>query len=511
MSGVFPLCRKSLICREQLGYRLSLCCLFSFVIAAYVGAFGELTPSRSVRFGIGTAPKPALDKSLRGVRIEPRRASFKPFVPCLKQPIFKRPSPIKPEGLRGFAEALSPNEREVDSFEKEDYFEDESEEDEEVLKQQILTLQSEPFGRTTSDVKDSETVHIFPSFAFQHVCSETGKARWSTRLSGRTVQQNRRYRRRRAGMSSAARALGFYPSTEREREMYTKRMDLFTLRAAKRRWVALDMGMGVWWTTSGANGLFNVDVQLSPDSLAVDVPAHGKPVPMDVTTIPTEDGRIWNTKLFFVPPSGFSIISDIDDTIKLTEVGNTKRMLSNTFLYPFAPVDGMSQLYQYFKQQGAAFHYVSNSPWQLQPELEDFVGYSQFPEGTFHLKQLSFGLNKPLTFLKNRLLRSKPPGNETNHKHSTILKILKTFPARKFILIGDSGEKDPIIYADIAENFPKQIGRVYIRKVPGDKRGDEHWQHIFRGVDSGKWHVFDESSSIRKDVEQLLSTDSAYR
>ena len=35
---------------------------------------------------------------------------------------------------------------------------------------------------------------------------------------------------------------------------------------------------------------------------------------------------------------------------------------------------------------GAAFHYVSSSPWQLQPELQSFAEEYKFPAASYHLK-----------------------------------------------------------------------------------------------------------------------------
>jgi hypothetical protein len=40
------------------------------------------------------------------------------------------------------------------------------------------------------------------------------------------------------------------------------------------------------------------------------------------------------------PSQGISVISDIDDTIKISEVLDKVRLLANTFIYPFKPVPG---------------------------------------------------------------------------------------------------------------------------------------------------------------------------
>ena len=42
---------------------------------------------------------------------------------------------------------------------------------------------------------------------------------------------------------------------------------------------------------------------------------------------------------------------------------------------------------------------------------------------------------------------------------------METYPRLSFILIGDSGQKDPEIYAEAIRKFPGRIRAVYIRDV----------------------------------------------
>ena len=68
-------------------------------------------------------------------------------------------------------------------------------------------------------------------------------------------------------------------------------------------------------------------------------------------------------------------------------------------------------------------------------------------------------------------------------KHGRIREILDLHPGLPFVLIGDSGEKDPQIYADIVRAHPGRILAVYIREVrldPGDGRVEkvsDAWAH----------------------------------
>jgi phosphatidate phosphatase APP1 len=50
-------------------------------------------------------------------------------------------------------------------------------------------------------------------------------------------------------------------------------------------------------------------------------------------------------------------------------------------------------------------------------------------------------------------------------KFTRIIRIIEAFPQMQFILMGDSSQRDPYIYASIVEHFPKQVYAVYIRDV----------------------------------------------
>ncbi|KAF8940729.1 hypothetical protein BGZ58_005057 [Dissophora ornata] len=154
-----------------------------------------------------------------------------------------------------------------------------------------------------------------------------------------------------------------------------------------------------------------------------------------------------------VDPEGISIISDIDDTIKETDIAaGAKTVLQNTFLKDVQDVPGMADVYQRWWKNGAAVHYVSNSPWQLIPMLLDFFHTHKFPPGSAHLK------------LHDSVLKAyfMTPGE---HKRKTISEILTDFPHRKFVLIGDSGEIDMEIYTEMALKFPNQIFKIFIRDI----------------------------------------------
>ncbi|KAF9987527.1 hypothetical protein BGZ75_000520 [Mortierella antarctica] len=154
-----------------------------------------------------------------------------------------------------------------------------------------------------------------------------------------------------------------------------------------------------------------------------------------------------------IEPEGISIISDIDDTIKETNVtAGARIILRNTFLKDMQEVEGMAAVYKSWCNRGAAIHYVSNSPWQLIPSLLDFFHTHMFPPGSAHLRMHDNVLKTYFT----------TPGE---NKRRCIREILMDFPDRKFILVGDSGEIDLEIYTEMAVAHPGQILKIFIRDI----------------------------------------------
>lgn len=199
------------------------------------------------------------------------------------------------------------------------------------------------------------------------------------------------------------------------------------------------------------------------------------------------DPRQFDGRVVFLPAEGVSVISDIDDTIKVTEVLDRRRMLANTFVREFASVPGMAEVYgRWARERGAAFHYVSASPWHLYPFLAEFLGTQGFPAGTFHLRELRL--------MPRDLRATLRPSREIKLRNARGL--MMRFPRRRFVLVGDSGEYDPEIYAALAREFPRQVERILIRNVTGEAMDARRWGSVFAGLGPGKWKVFTEAGEL---------------
>jgi len=183
-----------------------------------------------------------------------------------------------------------------------------------------------------------------------------------------------------------------------------------------------------------------------------------------------------------IPAEGVSIVSDIDDTIKISDVRNKKALMRNTFVKPFRAVPGMAEWYQEMarNEHQASFHYLTASPIQLYPALSGFLKEAQFPEGVLHLRESTSW----------RTLHAKRHASIA-HKKNALTRLLTAYPQRKFILVGDSGENDPEIYADIARSYPGRVLAIHIRNVTGENRTAPRYRQTFAGIDSQTWHIRD--------------------
>jgi len=207
------------------------------------------------------------------------------------------------------------------------------------------------------------------------------------------------------------------------------------------------------------------------------LPPHGFGAPMG-------GGRIQ-----LIEETGLSVISDIDDTVKVTNVANRRELLANTFVREFRAVPGVVEVYRRWQDGGTAFHYVSASPWQLADSLGGFLAEVGLPAGSMHLKLFRLKDSTPLGRLPSR----------KRSKRRAIEKIMDEFPGRRFLLVGDSGERDPEVYAAIAKRRPHQVAGIVIRQVEGKPPREKvrsRLDRLARRLPAGTLRVFTEADEL---------------
>jgi len=242
-------------------------------------------------------------------------------------------------------------------------------------------------------------------------------------------------------------------------------------------------------STSAANGHFHGRLRGDAgDGLLASTNRHDSVITLDARlSAPDGTERRVPLEVQLLSDTGISVISDIDDTIKVSEIRDRKALIKNTFCRPFKPVPGMAEVYRsWAKSEDAQFHYLTASPWQLYLPLSEFTRSNGFPAGTFFMKDFRA---KDSSFLQ---LFASPE----RYKPDVIEKLLKEFPRRQFVLVGDSGEKDPEIYGEIARNHPGQIRAIYIRDVTGEATNSARYEKAFANVPGSRWRIFKEPSEI---------------
>ena len=163
------------------------------------------------------------------------------------------------------------------------------------------------------------------------------------------------------------------------------------------------------------------------------------------------------------PPSArFGVISDIDDTVLVSHVTSPFKMaLVSLFgnAHTRSPFPGVAEFYQALQggvggaEQNPIF-YVSSSPWNFYDLLVEFMRVNDIPAGPLLLRDYG---SQNLRGIGNRA-----------HKRGIIEHLLATYPALPFLLLGDSGQEDPEIYASLAADYPNRVRAIYIRDVTPD-------------------------------------------
>lgn len=187
-----------------------------------------------------------------------------------------------------------------------------------------------------------------------------------------------------------------------------------------------------------------------------------------------------------IPENGISIISDIDDTIKISDVIHKRQLLKNIFVENYQISKGMPELYERLREYGAYFHYVSASPWQLYPSLSQFI-LQHYPKGTLMLRHFRIKDSSALKFFQS----------STDYKKDKISRIIERYPKHQFILIGDSGERDPEVYASIYRRFSKNIKAIWIREIPGSNISKERFITSFVGIPKSIWQTFNDPGKLK--------------
>lgn len=134
-----------------------------------------------------------------------------------------------------------------------------------------------------------------------------------------------------------------------------------------------------------------------------------------------------NGTAYLVPNEGYTVVSDIDDILRVTKIYEPKEGLLNSFARPFTPWENMPSIYANWSRSlpNLHFHYLTTTPEQITRNYMSFI-YANYPGGSFDTRPLNFSDVSATLSIRKALL----------------VKIFQTFPHRKFILIADTSNSD---------------------------------------------------------------------
>lgn len=153
----------------------------------------------------------------------------------------------------------------------------------------------------------------------------------------------------------------------------------------------------------------------------------------------------------------FGLISDIDDTILSTWLPRAFLAAWNSFVLTEGnrqAIPGMARMYQRLlaEHPGAPIIYVSTGSWSTLPFLNRFMKRHGFPKGPMLLTD--FGPTTTGWFRSGR-----------DHKRRALAELARDFPQIKWLLVGDDGQHDPVIYREFAELRPQNVQAIAIRQL----------------------------------------------
>jgi phosphatidate phosphatase APP1 len=282
------------------------------------------------------------------------------------------------------------------------------------------------------------------------------------------------------------------PAQKAMAEIYDERVRLLRSSGANET-LAIDVGGETFPVTPGEAGNFRRSIALNQQQLQ-SLAADGFVGFHDAASLASGKAAV-------VPNGALMVLTDMDDTIKISEMTCFLCKVKRAFYLAHEAVPGMKEQYQKWQaDMGPAihFHVVSAGPWQWQLPLQQFTDQQpsnesyKFPPFTWDMRVTE------LSTLAG-YIREAGSGGPLPFKIKTIRALMDRFPQSQFVLIGDSGEKDPEVFGTLLRqdgmdgkaNYAARIKYVFIRNVTGDLPGHARYQAI-----GGKLRLFRTPSEL---------------
>ena len=233
-----------------------------------------------------------------------------------------------------------------------------------------------------------------------------------------------------------------------------------------------------------------------------------------VTTVPAKEGDEQfsgvGRVLVPAPKAKVAVVSDIDDTVIRTGLDEGMVAVRRTLFrdaHTRRAVPGMASLYRGLERGVATrsgntppapgFFYVSTGSWSFYEMLTQFLQLRGYPRGPLFLTDWG-----PTDRYIHR------SGEE--HKKLALSRLVRAFPSTPFLLIGDSGQKDPDIYLEFAQTNPAATKAIIIMKASDSstERTDELKKAAATYREDGiPFHVCDDARAAAQILHHLKLVD----
>jgi phosphatidate phosphatase APP1 len=168
-----------------------------------------------------------------------------------------------------------------------------------------------------------------------------------------------------------------------------------------------------------------------------------------------EAGRL----LVWPQTPGVAVVSDIDDTVLQTGVQNKLGMIKRVLFsnaHDLRTYDRAPRLFQVWARRGHPIVFVSGSPVNLYTRLCQFFTRRGFPVAPLLLKNLGITAG------------SDSLTDQRGYKLRRIRQVQALLPGYRLLLLGDSGEQDPEIYADVQRGSGAGVVGVLVHRVTAE-------------------------------------------
>ncbi len=192
------------------------------------------------------------------------------------------------------------------------------------------------------------------------------------------------------------------------------------------------------------------------------------------------------------------VISDIDDTVLVTHVARTLRMIATTLfgnaltrqLFP-----GTAELYRALRhgttpniRERNPIIYVTSSPFNLHALLRLVFKENGLPDGAYFMTDWGIDIDKWFKI------------GHAEHKSQSIEQAFNWHPQKPVILVGDSSQHDTDVYVETALAHPGKVDQILIRDVTGPDHIEQFQDKVKELRDSGTDFAFFRDSAEAAEI-----------